>query len=617
MKRKTSLTQFALLMGICLLFFGCAHGNPPEETTFTPTTIPTETFRPTLLERAEPWEGAEELLLLPVEELELSSGIRIEAFGDLILLWEHIYRDDWVSGIRLRLMEPEYGQILADRTIPQTEWFEPQIRDGMIGLCDSVGGTVTVLDDRLETVQEWTLEPDWGRWILGYGNRLYQLDDTGIRQRDLETGEERILLESENGCYCNAQNTDYASLSYTEPDTGAHKTACLDLTSGILEQQPYRGNFDTAVKHNDLWLNRRWVDGRSYRLGNGAEAWDLYIPNGILYMTDGGHLMTESAEGAAIYDLGGNYLAGCIPNNDESYVNFWDGVWCETLDGYLFLAYSLEDNGAELLFWDMEGGVRRENLELIPVDLTLTPEEEIADLQHRADTLGEPYGLTVHIGTECDREYDDFTAAHQTDPEMIRLQLDVLERALDAYPEGFLGQLCYDSYETIEIHLVKELTARPHYGNGGSYAAFVQPRDGFYLMVMDTNVTAEGTYYHEFSHIIDDYLQWESWNRDGALFSEETWQNLSPEDFSYSWDYALEQPLDNGWEEWFIDSYSTINPTEDRARILEYGMMDGCSWFFEEKSGARAKLEWYARCIRDAFDTAGWPEQTLWEQYLE
>ena len=71
MKRKTSLTQFALLMGICLLFFGCAHGNPPEETTFTPTTIPTEIFRPTLLERAEPWEGAEELLLLPVDELEL------------------------------------------------------------------------------------------------------------------------------------------------------------------------------------------------------------------------------------------------------------------------------------------------------------------------------------------------------------------------------------------------------------------------------------------------------------------------------------------------------------------------------------------------------------------
>ena len=67
---------------------------------------------------------------------------------------------------------------------------------------------------------------------------------------------------------------------------------------------------------------------------------------------------------------------------------------------------------------------------------------------------------------------------------------------------------------------------------------------------------------------------------------------------------------------WFVDDYATINPTEDRARVLEYAMADYGMWTFEGNEGLTAKLDYYARCIRDGFDTTGWPEVTLWEQYL-
>ena len=30
----------------------------------------------------------------------------------------------------------------------------------------------------------------------------------------------------------------------------------------------------------------------------------------------------------------------------------------------------------------------------------------------------------------------------------------------------------------------------------------------------------------------------------------------------------------------------------------------------------RAKLMYYAECIRDCFDTEGWPAQTVWEQLI-
>ena len=38
---------------------------------------------------------------------------------------------------------------------------------------------------------------------------------------------------------------------------------------------------------------------------------------------------------------------------------------------------------------------------------------------------------------------------------------------------------------------------------------------------------------------------------------------------------------------------------------------------FEVDSGRREKLQFYADCIRDFFNTEGWPETTLWEQVLD
>ena len=67
---------------------------------------------------------------------------------------------------------------------------------------------------------------------------------------------------------------------------------------------------------------------------------------------------------------------------------------------------------------------------------------------------------------------------------------------------------------------------------------------------------------------------------------------------------------------YFVDSYSTINPTEDRARVMEYAMSSYGAWTFEDAKGLTEKLDYYCRCIRQAFDTTGWPEIVRWEQYL-
>ena len=67
--------------------------------------------------------------------------------------------------------------------------------------------------------------------------------------------------------------------------------------------------------------------------------------------------------------------------------------------------------------------------------------------------------------------------------------------------------------------------------------------------------------------------------------------------------------------DFFIREYSMSVPSEDRADLMA-AAMEGEIWAFEEGTGRRAKMRYYADCIRDCFDTEGWPETTLWEQVL-
>ena len=125
------------------------------------------------------------------------------------------------------------------------------------------------------------------------------------------------------------------------------------------------------------------------------------------------------------------------------------------------------------------------------------------------------------------------------------------------------------------------------------------------------------TLYHEFSHIIDARLAWDAHLRENALFSEETWLALQPEGFRYAMSYT-EMPedmlsfMDSGY---FLSDYGLTYPTEDRA-VLMADAMENYAWSFEPGTGTQAKLRYYASCIRDCFDTTGWPEKTCWEQVL-
>ena len=53
-------------------------------------------------------------------------------------------------------------------------------------------------------------------------------------------------------------------------------------------------------------------------------------------------------------------------------------------------------------------------------------------------------------------------------------------------------------------------------------------------------------------------------------------------------------------------------PTEDRATLMAAAMVD--SEVFQRSAALQEKMRFYAQCIRESFQTDGWPEITAWER---
>jgi hypothetical protein len=187
------------------------------------------------------------------------------------------------------------------------------------------------------------------------------------------------------------------------------------------------------------------------------------------------------------------------------------------------------------------------------------------------------------------------------------------------YPEGFFRQLTFGTIETIRFELVGSLSAKDGIEtHPPSVGGFAQNLGSYYLVALDGYTLLKQTVFHEISHVIDARLKWDSAIREDALFREETWLTLQPEGFHYAMTYTEvpEDLLHFMESRYFITDYALTYPTEDRARLMESAMCN-FTWDFEPGSGTRRKLQYYADCIRDCFDTEGWPERTAWEQVLE
>lgn len=603
------------LVCACILLCGCQVGSDPTLPTQPPaqeTTQPTAATIP-LLEQGTALEESPNLRYIPNDTLESMASPALRLLGNGLLLSE--YRD---QKLYLNHISLEDGSLLASAVLASGEDIGITIGSGEIGITDRESGLVTILDESLQTLRTYPMAVRGESWYLDPElDTLFSfVSDMGLVAYDLESGRERIVVD--NGLYVTVLGSKNGYVFFAYTDRGDQRTycRCLDLATATVETFPK----DQMVlsRQGEVWLLQKDL-GHILILGEDSFAVN-WTDSPVRLLSPRWHLlvMDASQRTLMLHDTEGNFLSRCILPQSSHAVVGEDFVWSGRWDGYFFTDFLGGD--VRLMFWDVNSETEGEALELVPLDEGQEPQRLLEPaLYDRAKEIADRYGVEILIGEQCELVYTHFESYALTDPNYVREALDVLDKALSRYPDGFFRQLPFGVVETIRFEVVGALYAREgidDYQN--SVGAFAQQRGSHYGIVLDGFCIQVDTIYHEVSHIIDKKLAWDAQIRPDALFSEESWLALQPEGFQY-----IESYVDSPGEHlayqgtgYFIRDYSRTFPTEDRADVLAAAMAQE-DWSFAPGTGLRAKLQYYAACIRDCFDPEGWPDVVCWEQVLK
>lgn len=241
----------------------------------------------------------------------------------------------------------------------------------------------------------------------------------------------------------------------------------------------------------------------------------------------------------------------------------------------------------------------------------------LAACREFADELSWKYGVQILLWTDATSFQPwDYTLVPEYQVPVIQRNLKELERFLSMYPRGFLEKAAaLTSSGRIQICLVRGILGKAE--SAVSEAVGLQYWDHNRNSYLCLQVQEEGlsrNACHEMSHIIDSRVL-------TLCRAYDDWNSLNPKGFQYQG--AESVSLSESQQQWlsdqsraFIDSYSMSYPKEDRARIMEYAMMDGAESYFESDT-MQKKLRQICLGIREAFDLKKSAEVFRWEQYLK
>lgn len=557
------MRRLIVLILMTVLLWGCTPA-PPQSTIPSP------------LAGGENMGPDGNLWYLPSDAVESMTVTQICDAGDSLLLCGH------GESLSLKLLSGEDLTLTAQTTVEAGPRACVQILGERISVADPGSGTVTLLSMDLELVE--VLQPDMPAdiWFLSPdAGTLYGICDGTLLVLSLATSKIQPLLEARMlSLTCLTSDRAIVTCVGVGSDLATRRYA-LDLRVGILTE--LEAAEKTALRE------------------------DLFL------LEDGSWLSYGDRE-LTLYDADGNFLSRAILGGDDDDFCCRSFVWSEPWQGWFFLGYS--DGISRLLFWDPAAETNGEPIDLIPETV---PAGEILprELYDRAAELSERFSMDIRIAERCVRGYPNYTAEALTDPEATADALDVLEHTLSQYPAGFFAQLGYGEVETVRIEIVDDLKPKSGADVSSTTSAFSRKCDGYHLLVINGRRIREAVIFHELSHVIDRRLDWDSRLRPDALYSEEGWMALQPAGFAYAGSYtnipeSVTKFYDSGY---FVKKYSCISATEDRATMLEKAML-GEAAVFEANPYLIPKLEYYCACIRDSFDTEGWPETTLWEELL-
>lgn len=218
----------------------------------------------------------------------------------------------------------------------------------------------------------------------------------------------------------------------------------------------------------------------------------------------------------------------------------------------------------------------------------------------RADELENRYGFTLDLYRDAQENGNRFGAKTEFQTGPIGQALDGVENVLSKLPEGFLGIT-----GEVRVSLVRSLA-------DGQTSELYWEDGACHIILAGTDV--EEALMLGIGNAVDTRVL-------GNSFDYDTWDELNPWWFDYTYDYEENLERNNpencleGSNRYFTDVTAMSFPTEDRARLFANALMADNAEMFEA-SPIQKKLRAICIAIREAYDYQEDTQIFTWEQYL-
>ncbi len=488
--------------------------------------------------------------------------------------------------------------------------------DSGISCFDSSRMETVVLDNALRVIRRIAAPDDLSGFPLlsADGQTLFYCTAHAVRAMDLNNGISRILKEAAypvQGLSGLLLDGDVLQISITDTD-GQWRTLFLSSQTGQLLKE-CSGNVLPETNGNDYFLQGQAgsritffgkADGavKTFQpLGSGQDLFFLPEYNQVISFR-----LADSQTSLDLYDLetGRRIAEGTLSGQHfpKTARLASDGrIW--------FLCYE----ESALHCWNPAGSPVTDKNRYTGAHYTRQePDYDgLAACTLYAGNLSEKYGMDILVYKDAvATEPWDYHLDYEYQADLLLRELEALDNRLGAFPEGFLQTLT-GKFTNLTISLVRSVTGSPESGSRDAVNGIQFMVDFDAYLVLATDRDPEYALYHELSHLMETVVLTESTAYD-------RWDNLNPEGFQYEEAY-LDRDCSSWMKpgtEYFIDSYSTSHPREDRARLFEYAMTSGHAALFSSPN-LQHKLRQMCTGIREAFDLEACSAPLLWEQYLQ
>lgn len=545
-------------------------------------------------------------------------------------------------------------------------------RGGIRCLKNCYGGTEgTYYDYDLNKVFDFKCDYDNQGYFSENGCRIYYFDKNKICMYNPEDDSvinvkpyNKMLITGISGVFTDMNNIDYVSVSGIGTDLKSYNGIFRTDNGEFISLNRYTGvsdYFETTSGNGIIWEENS--------VSSSPHNWNVYLPDdkgcSIRYsgdtqtvyfkVLDNGDIFFYLYNGEyvemTLFD-GYNYECKGITRLDaktmfEDAVNGY--VICQVEPVYLnddelMIVLSDGNSGNYYFDWDITKNIEyKVDIEIhgaeegFPAVVSVTelydPEvfvpgklsDELLPLKERVKDIEDRYNIKISIGEECSNIIGGYAIRALTYYDDVANALNILDEELSKYPEGFMEQIRYENLNTIHFYIAADLI--------GTSSGTLNTAGGFQMEIGNESViavdftyfaVARTTIHHELGHCIDDmlayngYIDEQMWNMynpvsvtGGSIYTDtyDLFGNYGDEIYAYS---SNGENYDNSY---FVDTYSMTFPTEDRARIWENIMSDEGYVDWSRTPHLTTKLNYYAECIRQNFDSTGWNE-VRWEKYM-